>query len=79
MRQVPVDKWRGKQEDVPSRAEAIRRLIRLGINRDARGDSRETISFSDGEKFLLIMLRDLYEHLKITNGEIDPNFVAETL
>jgi hypothetical protein len=26
-----VDKWRAKQEDEPSRAEAIRRLIELGL------------------------------------------------
>jgi hypothetical protein len=26
-----VDKWRAKQEDEPSRAEAIRRLVELGL------------------------------------------------
>ena len=26
-----VDKWRDKQEDEPSRAEAIRRLVELGL------------------------------------------------
>ncbi len=26
-----VDKWRAKQEDEPSRAEAIRRLVDLGL------------------------------------------------
>jgi hypothetical protein len=26
-----VDKWRAKQEDKPSRAEAIRRLVELGL------------------------------------------------
>jgi hypothetical protein len=26
-----VDKWRAKQEDKPSRAEAVRRLVELGL------------------------------------------------
>ena len=26
-----IDKWRAKQEDEPSRAEAIRRLVELGL------------------------------------------------
>jgi hypothetical protein len=26
-----VDKWRAKQEDKPSRAEAIRRLVEIGL------------------------------------------------
>jgi hypothetical protein len=26
-----IDKWRRKQEDAPSRAEAIRRLVELGL------------------------------------------------
>jgi len=31
-----VDKWRAKQEDEPSRAEAIRRLVELGLTMKAR-------------------------------------------
>jgi hypothetical protein len=27
-----VDNWRRKQEDLPSRAEAIRRLVELGLS-----------------------------------------------
>jgi metal-responsive CopG/Arc/MetJ family transcriptional regulator len=26
-----VDKWRAKQEDLPSRSEAIRRLVEMGL------------------------------------------------
>ena len=26
-----IDKWRAKQEDKPSRAEAIRRLVEIGL------------------------------------------------
>lgn len=30
---VAVDDWRRKQPDIPSRAEAIRRLVNAGLNR----------------------------------------------
>jgi hypothetical protein len=32
-----VDKWRAKQEDKPSRAEAIRRLVQLALKVDRLG------------------------------------------
>ncbi len=32
-----VDKWRAKQEDKPSRAEAIRRLVELALTLKAKG------------------------------------------
>ncbi len=72
-----VDIWRSKQGDVPSRAEAIRRLIELGLNRT----TSEEVSFSDGERLILIMLGDIYKHLKInkTKSEIDPDFVGDVL
>lgn len=28
---VPLDEWRRRQQDLPSRAEAIRRLVELGL------------------------------------------------
>ncbi len=69
-----VDKWRAKQDDVPSRAEAMRRLVELGLMRSVN----DTVRFSDGEKLLAIMMRDLYKHLKL-KGEIDPDFVGEVI
>ncbi len=70
-----VDDWRRQQDDVPSRAEAMRRLVELGLTKTAN----KTVKFSDGEKLLLIMMRDLYKHLKLTNTEIDPEFVSEVI
>lgn len=69
-----VDKWRAKQDDVPSRAEAMRRLVELGLMRSVS----DAVRFSDGEKLLAIMMRDLYKHLKL-KGEIDPDFVGEVI
>jgi uncharacterized protein YfbU (UPF0304 family) len=70
-----VDRWRGDQDDVPSRAEAMRRLVEIGIGK-VDGD---VVNFTDGEKLLVVMMRDLYKHLKVSKGEIDPDFVGDVL
>lgn len=69
-----VDKWRASQGDVPSRAEAMRRLIDIGLTRG----SKTAVDFTDGEKLLAMMMRDLYKSLKV-KGEIDPDFVGEVI
>ncbi len=70
-----VDGWRREQEDVPSRAEAMRRLIERGLSQS----TTDAVEISDGEKLILMMLRDIYKHVKITNGDINPDFVATVL
>src|SRR5688572_32542070 len=71
-----VDEWRSSQTDVPSRSEAVRRLIDLGLT---RGD-KDSVHFSDGEKLLLLGMRDLYKALEIkTNDSIDVDFVSEVI
>lgn len=69
-----IDRWRASQDDVPSRAEATRRLIELGLARAAGNN----VQFSDGERLLALMMRDLYKRLKV-EGEIDADFVAEVI
>ena len=70
-----VDAWRRDQDDVPSRAEAMRRLVERGLGLSTSG----SVGFSDGEKLILMMLRDVYKHLRLTNGETDPDFLAKVL
>jgi len=70
-----VDGWRAIQTDLPSRAEAMRRLVETGLAKEAG----ESVQFTDGEKLLAFMLRDIYRHLKINNGEINPDFVSDVL
>jgi hypothetical protein len=77
-----IDRWRGERGDVPSRAEATRRLIELGLSSSAgteNKDETETVRFSDGERLLMLMMRDLYKKLKIDDGEIDTDFIAEVI
>jgi uncharacterized protein YfbU (UPF0304 family) len=68
-----VDEWRSGQPDVPSRAEAMRRLVDIGLGRPA-----STARISDGERVLIGMMGDLYKHLKV-KGEFDPPFICEAL
>ncbi|HEY4395012.1 MAG TPA: YfbU family protein [Polyangia bacterium] len=70
-----LDRWRREQDDLPSRAEAMRRLVEIGLQKA----SGEVVDFTDGEKLLVIMLRDIYKHLKLSKGEIDPDFVGDAL
>jgi len=70
-----VDRWRSSQTDLPSRAEAMRRLVEVGLSRELA----DTVRYSDGEKLLIMMMRDLYKNLKLQRGEIDPDFVAEVI
>jgi len=69
-----MDKWRSSQSDLPSRAEAVRRLIELGLS----STSKERLKMSDGEKLLTIMLCDIFKHQKI-KSDIDPKFVESTI
>jgi uncharacterized protein len=70
-----VDKWRRKQRDVPSRAEAMRRLVERGLEKA----SGESVTFSDGEKLLIFMMDDLYKHLDISNMQVDSGLLTEMI
>lgn len=70
-----IDNWRETQSDQPSRAEAIRRLVESGLAAQAG----ETVRFSDGEKLLLLLMRDLLKHLKVTRAETDVEFISQVI
>ena len=69
-----VDSWRARQSDVPSRAEAIRRLIENALE----GESETRVKINDGDRLIVMMLRDIYKSIKV-KGEIDPDFVSSAL
>lgn len=70
-----VDRWREDQPERPSRAEAMRRLIEEGLQRT----SSRPVRFSDGEKLLIAMMRDIYKGLDLPHAEIDPEFVIDAI
>jgi uncharacterized protein YfbU (UPF0304 family) len=69
-----IDQWRSEQDDLPSRAEAVRRLVAIGVTSDAKPRT----TFSDGERLLTLMLCDIYKRLEV-ESEIKPDFIAEAL
>jgi uncharacterized protein len=69
-----IDAWRSGQEDLPSRAEAIRRLIEIALVPAKERDTRIT----DGEKLVLGLVGEIYKHMKV-KGELDPDFIMETI
>lgn len=62
-----LDNWRSTEDDTPSRAEAVRRLLEAGLAHDNRGRPPH---LSDGEKLIASMLADLIKGL---NVETDTN------
>ena len=70
-----IDEWAANQPDRLVRAEAVRRLIDLGM---AAG-SKRAVRFSDGEKMLMLMMGDLYKHLGIKDAETNPDFLAKVI
>ncbi len=69
-----IDSWRGKQDDYPSRAEAVRRLIEVGLA--STGDT--TLNLKESEKLIVSLLCDLHKGLSV-KGELDPNFIQDAM
>jgi uncharacterized protein len=69
-----VDAWRGRQPDVPTRSESVRRLVETGL----AVTSASRVSLDDGGKLVASMLCDIHRHLKISNG-VDPSFVESAI
>lgn len=73
-----IDEWARAQDNdgpSPSRAAAIRDLIDIGLSAGSKGSVR----FSDGEKMLMLMMRDVFKALKIKDPDSDPDFLAEVI
>lgn len=69
-----VDSWRSEQPDTPSLAEAVQRLVDVGLSVSTKGRGR----FSEGEKLILWVLRDLWKHHDVVVSDgIDLEFVCE--
>jgi len=62
-----LDAWRASEDDTPSRAEAVRRLMEMGLESESK--YRPT-HLSDGEKLIAMMLAEL---IKSTGAEVETN------
>ncbi len=70
-----VDAWRANQDDVPSRSEAVRRLVEEGLG---ASEKKRQLRISDGNKLILVMLCQLFKQLKL-KSEIEPEFVESVI
>lgn len=70
-----LDQWRQGEEDTPSRAEAVRRLIEAGLAHDNKG---RVPHLSDGEKLIAVMLGDLIKKLDVET-ETNVDFVQKVI
>jgi uncharacterized protein YfbU (UPF0304 family)/Arc/MetJ-type ribon-helix-helix transcriptional regulator len=67
-----IDSWRAKQDDVPSRSEAVRRLVDVGLGAGGRD-----LRFSQAELLIVHMLCDLMRAPK--DRELDADFISSAL
>lgn len=64
-----IDQWASRQPDRPNRSDALRRLVERAL---------ET-KIDDGDRLVIMMLRDIQKSLKIKNLEVDPDFLADVI
>ena len=69
-----LDQWRASQPTLPSRAEAVRRLVHHGLAASSDDEIRPTPT----EKLILSILCDLTRD-RNDRGGIDPDFVQEAI
>jgi uncharacterized protein YfbU (UPF0304 family) len=72
-----VDSWRTKQSDLPSRAEAIRRLVERSLESEKAPPGRARLEFSRAELLMTHLMCELLKAPK--KREIDPDFVQDAL
>jgi len=70
-----IDGWRGGEPDLPSRSEAVRRLIEAGL---APRQHSAAAPLSVGERLILAMLADVAK-ATAPNGQTDPDFVMSAI
>ena len=69
-----IDAWWAEQPGQPTQAEAVQRLVEVGLAVVGKNEVR----ISDGEKLIMMMLRDLYKHQNV-DGDIDTDFIQDAL
>ncbi|MGJ3261565.1 MAG: YfbU family protein [Rhodospirillales bacterium] len=70
-----LDAWRSEQESIPTRAEAVRRLMDAGLRRERQSEAK----ISDGEKLIISLLRDIHNGLELQAAEMDPEFIMSVI
>jgi hypothetical protein len=67
-----IDGWRGSQGDLPSRAEAVRRLVNAGLGKGTE------FTISDGDRLIISLLSDLMKHAQV-DTDLDMELIQELI
>lgn len=70
-----IDTWMSESGHASSRADAVRKLLDIGLSTV----SGQSIRLTDGDKLNFMMLRDIMKHLKIKDAETNVDFVTDTI
>jgi uncharacterized protein YfbU (UPF0304 family) len=70
-----VDLWRSDQDDVPSRAEAVRRLVEIGL----LGRSKEGFQLSNPEKLMTWLLTEILKNQKGYESQDTVKLIQEAI
>lgn len=69
-----LDQWRAERTGVPSRSEAARALIEIGLVRSDTGNAQ----ISDGERLILAMLADIHKSMKV-KGDSNVDLIMNSI
>lgn len=69
-----IDDWRSTQHDLPSRAEAVRRLVQKSLSKT----TVEQTSLTNSERLMTSLLCDLHKHLNV-ESDLDTKFIENTI
>ncbi|MFT9447443.1 YfbU family protein [Gluconobacter japonicus] len=69
-----VDAWRFSQPSEPSRAEAVRSLVEMGL----QSQSTDSMNFSNPQKLMTVMLAEIHRAV-VEKPEIDSSFIIEAM
>jgi uncharacterized protein YfbU (UPF0304 family) len=69
-----IDRWREQTGGMPSRAEAIRRLVDQGL----AAENSKPFQLDGGQRLITLLLCDLFAKLKVPS-DLDPDFIREAI
>ena len=69
-----IDAWRARQPDLPTRSDAIRKLVQRGLV----AAHPKSAQFTQGERMIMAMLADMMRAQQLKT-ETDPDFIRESL
>ena len=70
-----IQMWSADQADSPALTTAVSRILELGLATSGKGQ----VHISHGEALLIGMMKDIYDHFEIRDGEGEPAFALSSI